>query len=199
MSNNGQLINDSVDRVYARALLEMAQERGRVDEVADEMDQLGELFKAEPQLRRLLSGRVLGKAERAASLQRLFEGRVSDTVYRFLQVLNQRDRLDKLPGIASAFADLVAEERGLIEVDIYVPQRLDATEAKEVAAALSKALGKEAVLHQYVDESLIGGLKIRVGDRLIDGSVATQLKLMRRRLIEAGREKARQAARTPEA
>lgn len=195
MSNNGQQMNDSVDRVYAGALLEMAREQGRLDEVADEVDQLAELMRAEPGLRRLLASPAVARHERASSIERIFKGNLSDTLYNFLQVLNQRGRLDKLPSISQTFADMVAQERGLIEVDIFVPERLEASLANDVAARIGKALGKETVLHQYVDPSLIGGLKIRVGDRLIDGSVATQLKHMRRQLVAAGREKARRIAR----
>lgn len=184
-----------VDRVYARALFEMALAHGeqRLDEVADEMDQLAELMRQDPGLRRLLTSHSLSVADRAASLERVFQGRVSDVLYRFLQVLNRKQRIASLAGIAEALAALVHEHRGLVEVDAFVANRLEEKQARQLADRLGQIMNKQVVLHQYVDESLIGGLKLRVGDRLIDGSVATQLRRLQHTLERAGRERARQA------
>lgn len=183
---------NQLNRVYARALFEMAEEQGALDEAADEMDQLADLLRHDASLRRLLTSRSLSTAERAESIERVFKGRVSDVLYRFLQVLNRKERIDQLAGVAQSMSDLVHEHRGLIEVDAFVPQRLDEHEADQLAQRLGQIMHKQVVLHQYVDPSLIGGLKIRVGDRLIDGSVATQLRRLRTNLERAGREQARQ-------
>lgn len=192
MSNNGEMINDSVSRAYASALVELAEADGQLSEVADELEQLSELIAREPALKSLLSTRALSVSERAGAIERLFKGQVSELVYRFLQVVNQKDRINKLAGIIDAFGDVVAERKGIVEVDIHVASKLDDAQAQRVAQGIGQSLGKEVALHQYVDEKLIGGLKIRIGDKLIDASVATQLKLMQRKLVAAGREKARQ-------
>jgi F-type H+-transporting ATPase subunit delta len=178
-------------RVYAQALLEMADEKGALDETASEVEQLQELLASQPDLTALMSTPALGAAERRELIERVFKGRVSDTTYKFLQVVNDKGRLAALPGILASFEDLLDQRRGIVEVDAYVAQRLDPAEAEQVARRIGAALRKEVVLHQYVNPDLIGGLVLRVGDQLIDGSVATQLKLMRQRLIEAGRNRAR--------
>jgi F-type H+-transporting ATPase subunit delta len=74
---------------------------------------------------------------------------------------------------------------GKIEVDVTVAQRLSDAQLEEVRRKVSTALKKDAVVHQYVDEKIIGGLVLRVGDRLIDGSVKAQLDAMRRQLLTA--------------
>ncbi|MEX0653180.1 MAG: ATP synthase F1 subunit delta [Phycisphaeraceae bacterium] len=183
---------DAVDRAYAKALFEMGEAQGLLDTLADEVDQFGELINEQPDLRRLLAGRTLAAHERTAMLERMFQGNVSDLLYRFLQVVNRKGRLSSLPGIVQAFADLMTEQRGLIEVDAFVAVRMDEKQASDVAATLGRQLKKEVVLHQYVDPELIGGIKLRLGDQIIDGSVATQLRLLRQRMIAAGRAKARQ-------
>lgn len=200
-SSNGQLrtTTDSIDRVYAQALFEMSQAQGNLEAVAAEVDELAELLKAEPELYALLTSRVLGTADRAGVIERLFKGRLSDGLYRFVQVVNAKERTGSLRGILQAFGDLVAESQGLVEVDVYVANRLDKPQADAVAESIGQALGKRVALHQYVEPDLIGGLKIRVGDRLIDGSVATQLKLMKRKMTEAGRQRARQMTAAEEA
>ena len=192
MTDQGELRTDEVNRAYAQALFEMAQEQAALDDVADEVDQLGELLRSEPGLRQLMQSPSLGVTERADILERMFSGKVSDVVYRFLQVLNRKGRLPALLGVTQAFADLVSEHQGLVEVDAFVPQRLEANEAQQVSQRIGEILKREVVLHQYVDESLIGGLKLRVGDTLIDGSVATQLKRIRRGLRDTGHNHARQ-------
>ena len=198
MSNNGEMISDSVTRAYASALVELAEADGQLSEVADELEQLGQLLASEPALKSLLASRALSASERAGALERLFKGQLSDLVYRFIQVVNQKDRIGKLAGIIDTFGEIVAESRGIVEVDVHVATKLDDAQAQRVAQGIGQSLGKEVALHQYVDEKLIGGLKIRIGDKLVDASVATQLKLMQRKLVAAGREKARQAVAASE-
>ncbi|MEX0746336.1 MAG: ATP synthase F1 subunit delta [Phycisphaeraceae bacterium] len=184
---------DAVDRAYAQALFEMGETQSALDALAEEVDDLGTLIADQPDLRRLLAGRTLAAAERAAMIERLFKGNVSELLYRFLQVVNRKGRLSSLPGITQAFSDLLAEKRGIVEVDAFVADRLDEAQAREVAATIGQHLNKEIVLHQYVDPSLIGGIKLRLGDKIIDGSVATQLRLLRQKMIDAGRARARRS------
>jgi F-type H+-transporting ATPase subunit delta len=186
---------DQVTDVYAQALVELGEQHGHLDELADEVQQLRELLQTEPDLRRLIFSRIIGQTQRAAMLQRLFQGRVSDTLYNFLQVLSRKGRLVNLPGVLTDFARKMDERRGIVPVDAFVAQPMDSAHREQVAAALGEALGGKTVqLRERVDPSLIGGLKLRIGDKQLDGSVATQLRLMRRRMIDAGREKARQQA-----
>ncbi len=192
MLSQSRIQTDAVDRAYAQALFELGRDNGELEALADEVDELGELLAEQPDLRRLIRSPAIAAQERAGLIGRLFEGRVSPTMYRFLQVVTRKDRLASLAGIVQAFADLMAEHRQLVEVDVFVAQRLDEAAAKEVAERIGEVLGREVVLHQYVDEELIGGLKIRVGDKLIDGSVANQLKLLRQRMGRVGRERARE-------
>ncbi len=188
---NGPQMIDPIGRVYAGVLLDLAEQAGRTDAIADEVEQLMELLRADPGLRRLIACRAIRREERSAMLSRLFEGRVDDVLYRLIRVLNDKDRLTALPAVLGAFDEMLVERKGIVEADVFVARRLEESELAEVKASLERALGKEVVVHPYVDESLIGGLKIRVGDRLIDGSVATQLRRMRQKLVEAGRNRAR--------
>ena len=191
VSTDAEQRTDSVSRVYAQALLELAQADGAADAIAEEVAELQALIRREAGLDKLLSTRTLNSAQRTALVEQLFKGKVSDVLYRFIQVVNRKDRLGALSGILSAYRVRVAEARGEIDVDVYVAQALSDGDGRGVAESIGQAVGKRVHLHQHVDPELIGGLKVRVGDRLIDGSVATQLKTMKRKLVEAGREQAR--------
>lgn len=185
--------SDPVARVYAEALLQLAESQGNVDAVADEVDQIEELLRGEPKLRQMLESPAIGTDQRRDLIERVFKGRVSDTTFKFFQVVNAKKRASALPKILAAFTQLLAEKRGIVEVNVQVAQRLSSDEAKQVGDRIAAALNKCVVLHQFVDESLIGGMIIRVGDQVIDGSVATQLRSLKRKLIERGRDRARQA------
>jgi len=184
---------DSVSKVYAQALFDLADDAGQIEAIADELVQIGQLIEHQDQLKLLLDSKSLSIIERQGIIRRVFEGRVSDLLCRFLQVVNKKDRLGWLAGIAVAFAKLVADKHGIVEVDVYVARLLDDNQASRIAQVLGKVLGgKEVVIHQHEQPYLVGGVKIRVGDQLIDGSVATQLKLMEQNMMVVGREKARQ-------
>jgi F-type H+-transporting ATPase subunit delta len=177
--------NSQVVSRYARALLQLANESGQAEAIRGDMNGLGEVFTASPELARHLADPAVSQASRAGLLQRVFAGRVNPTVMKFLGVLNVKGRLGLLPEIIEAYDDLLEEQLGNVEVDVTVAQRLDAGQLEQVRQRVSQALGRQAVVHQYVDESIIGGLVLRVQDKLIDASVRFQLDQMRRRLMAA--------------
>lgn len=185
-------VTDSVSRVYAQALLELAEEAGQIDAIAQEVNDLAALLAGNDDLQRLFDSRAIGTEARGQMIERVFQGKVSPTLYQFLRVVNAKDRLDALPAIFIAFGEKLDEKRGIVKVDAHVAAALDAGQADRVAAAVGESLGgKKVLLNQHIDPKLIGGLKLRIGDEMIDASVATQLKLVQRRLIATGHEKAR--------
>jgi F-type H+-transporting ATPase subunit delta len=187
---------ESVDKVYAQALYEIAEQAGQTDAIGEELKDLGQLIQTQPDLAKLIDSRVLRAESLASAIQSIFEGKVSDTLYRFLQVLNRKGRIANLPGVIVEYKRLYEEKHGVVEVEAFVANRLDDSQASQVAAGVGKAIGRNVILKQHVDPSLIGGLKLRVGDRLIDGSAATQLKILRQRIVQEGREKARSIRET---
>ncbi len=191
MSQHTNNTVNSLERVYAQALLDLAQQAKQTSDIADELEQLGDLINQQPQLLAVLANRLLSVAERASTLEKVFKGRVSDLLYRFLLVVNNKHRLDSLPGIVHGYKQLLDEQSGVVEADVHVAAPLSDSETQSIAGRISQAIDRNVVLRQHVDPNLIGGLKVRVGDRLIDGSVATQLRLIRHALAEAGHENAR--------
>lgn len=187
--------SDAAGRVYAQALVELAESEGQLDGVADEVAELSQLIDDNADLRRLIENPILEQSARAGMIERVFEGNVSDLLYRFLHVVNRKDRLASLSGICAALANIVAERRNQLEVNAFVAKPLDQAAAGRVADGIGASLSKEVTLVQHVDESLIGGLKLRIGDQMIDASVQSQLRRIEQQLMAAGREKARAAAK----
>lgn len=180
---------DALAKVYARSLFELATDAGGTDklmEVADELEQICELAREDKKINLFLSSPIVDVKARGKALSAIFTNRITDLMLRFLLVLNNKGRLDRLESIETAFDQLVQEAFGRIEVDVITPVAIDAELIATIKEKISTVLGKEPVLHPYVDESLLGGIKLRIGDQLIDGSVQTRLRKLSEELKNNG-------------
>jgi F-type H+-transporting ATPase subunit delta len=171
---------------YAQAMLELANESHSADSVGTELRDLRQIVETDPQFAQVVSDPAIGNDERDRFLRKVFEGRASQVVLNFLLLLNEKSKLVLLAGISGAYDDLLEKQQGKVEVDVTTAQDLSADQIETVRQKISEALGRTAVVHQYLDPSIIGGLILRVQDQLIDGSVRAQLSAMRNRLL-AGR------------
>ncbi|MEM6750496.1 MAG: ATP synthase F1 subunit delta [Planctomycetota bacterium] len=180
-----------IARVYARSLVDLADAAGQTDEVGDEMAQIAELVGQHDDLRLLLEHPAMSDAERLGAVKSVFEGKVCDLTMRFLQVVGRRGRLPALGSIAAAVSQLLAERRGEVSIETVFSVEPPHEQMDGLRHRLGEALGGKAVrLESKVDPALLGGLRLRVGDKLIDGSVASALARVRRNLAEAGRSAA---------
>jgi F-type H+-transporting ATPase subunit delta len=169
---------------YAQSLLELAFEQGQAEAIGAELAQIGEALAGDERIQLFLESPNIGAEQRMQVLEKAL-GDVSPLLRNFLRVLNRRGMSGKLAQIIEAFDEMLDERLGKVEVDVTVAIRLSPEELEDVRRRISTALGKDAVVHQYVDDSIIGGMILRVGDRIIDPSVRHQLEAMRRKLLNA--------------
>jgi F-type H+-transporting ATPase subunit delta len=170
---------------YAEAMLQLANEGNSAKETGQELRDLRQILDTIPDFAQVLADPAIGHEERGQLLTNVFKGRASKLVFDFLQLLNEKGRLSALAGIAGAYDELLDSQQGIVEVDVTVAQRLDDSQMEAVRKKVSDALKRDAVVHQYVEPSIIGGLILRVQDQLIDGSVRAQLQAMRHKLRAA--------------
>lgn len=170
---------------YATALIELANERNLTQPIADDLGGLRQVLAENPAFRAYLGDPSVGDTERAELLQRVFQDKLQPLLAHFLEVLAAKGKLGHLDQIADAYDDLLDEQLGKIEVDVTVAQQLSPEQLEDVRRKVSTALSKDAVVHQYVDESIIGGLILRVQDKLIDASVKTQIQKLKEQLLVA--------------
>lgn len=178
---------DALASVYARSLFQLAEQAGgqdKIEEVNDELEQILELTRRDPVFAEFLTSPIVDAKARADSLRRILDGRVTDLTLRFLLVLNNKGRLPKFESIAEAYSSLMQEAFGRIEVDVHTAGELGPEAVEAIRTRVRDALGREPVLHTYVDPSMIGGVRLRIGDRLIDGSVSRRLRRLRDELLE---------------
>ncbi len=186
---------DALANVYAKSLYELANQAGgqeKITEVLGELEQLIELSRSDRQFREFLASPVIDHAKRAESLRGIFSNRITDLTLRFLLVLNNKGRLNHLEPIAEAYDHLVQQAFGRIEVDVYTATTIERHQLDQLSARIRQALGREPVLHPYTDPTMLGGLKLRIGDELIDGSVASKLRRIKRDLLTEGAARLRE-------
>lgn len=185
---------DALARIYASALFEKAEQAGGQDAIESTLAELEDILaiaREDARFAEFLTSQILPAEKREASLRTIFKDRVSDLTRNFLLVLNEKGRLDHLGAIAAAYDERLQERFGRIEVDVYAASPIDDAQAGAIEGRLREVLGKEPVLHRYVDESMLGGLRLRIGDQLVDASVSTQLRRMRERLGASGADEIR--------
>lgn len=180
---------DALAAVYAQSLFELAYEQGgqeAAESIGGEIEDIVELARGDAGFSEFLASRVLGVDAREATLRSIFTGRCSTLVLHFLLLLNRKGRLSHLPPIVAAYDQIVQERFGRIEVDVFTASPIDDAQLSSIRDKLAEAIGKQPVMHPYTDASMLGGLKLRIGDQLIDASVSSRLQAMRERLIDRG-------------
>ncbi len=186
---------DAIAQVYAKSLYELANDAGgreKIVELAEELDQICELARGDRTFREFLASPIINTKARGEAIRRIFHGRVTDLALRFLLVLNNKARLRRLESIRAAFDQLVHDALGRVEVDIYTPGPLGPEQLDTIKQRIQGALGKDPVLYSYTDAAMIGGVRLRIGDQLIDGSVASRLRRLRQHLLTLGGSAVRQ-------
>jgi len=189
---------DALANIYARALFDAVDAKGGragIESVLGQLEDILEMARQDGRFSEFLASRAVPASHRGESLQRMFGGRADAEVVNFLRVLNDKSRLSHLPAIVAAYDALAQAKFGRVEIDVYTAEPLSADGLNGVRSKLASALGKDVVLHPYTDGSMIGGIKFRIGDQLVDASVATQLRTLRDQLDGRGASELRARAK----
>jgi F-type H+-transporting ATPase subunit delta len=177
---------DAIAQVWAHSLLVLAGADGSEDALLDELDGLVELFEREPRVESLLAGPLVGDATKRALIETALRGRASDLFVDAVQVLRRKRRLGILRAVARAYRAGWLERRGRIEVRVSSATPLAADAREALTAAARRRTGREPIVSERVDPSLIGGLVVRIGDDKFDASIARELARFEHDLLEAG-------------
>jgi F-type H+-transporting ATPase subunit delta len=180
---------DALARTYAASLYELSEARAGkagVEECLGELEEILDLARGNAKFSEFMSSRSVAAEARGRSIDKIFRGVVSDTTVKFLQVLNKKGRMSHLPAIVQAFDNIVQSKLGRVEVDAYTAEPLSAEGSERLRDQLARALSREVVIHAYTEPAMIGGVKLRIGDQLVDASVATRLRRMKDQLEGQG-------------
>ena len=177
--------NTPIATRYARALLQLANQSGQAEPIRDELRAIRQVLDTNPTFAAMLADPSVSEARHAALIDRTFKGRATPLMMNFLGLLNSKGRISVLRDIVDVYEGLIEEQLGNVDVDVTVAQALSPEQLEQVRQRVSSAIGRNAIVRQHVDDSIIGGLVLRVQDKLIDASVRFQLEMMRRQLLAA--------------
>lgn len=175
----------TVARSYAETLFELARREDAVDAYAEAMDVVARLIAENPRFRLFLETPRIGAEDKKAAVRRAFEDRLPRHVVSFVLVTIDRRRQRLLRDIAYEYRMLLDEHMGREHVHVTLARSVDDATGRLIAERLSRVIGKEAIPHIVVKPEIVGGLIVRTGDMIFDGSVRRHLDDMRRRLLQA--------------
>lgn len=182
------MLNQAVARRYARALFDLAQEQGLIDQVDQELGTVVSFIQENQALRAVMDDVLVTPEKKRVLVEKLFTNALSPLVMNFLLVVVRKRREAHFFEIHRAYLDLANEARGVVEVEVRSAFALPEETIAGLQGRLESRLGKRVKFQTQVAPELIGGLVVRVGDELMDGSVKTRLQRMHNRLIRSKAE-----------
>lgn len=169
-----------VAKRYAKAIFALAASKKKQDKVAEDMGALKVAFAESADLQAVLLAPIYSRAEQVKVIEALSKKLKADTLSaNFFKTLAENRRLDSLCAIAEEYNALLREEKGEVLAKVISATPLSAAQKKEVQAKLKSSLGKKVEIDVQVDESLLGGLVVRLGSTMLDASVASKLDRIR--------------------
>ncbi len=186
MAESGEPVSGVAER-YASALFDLARDENALDAVAKELDDFRQMLDESDELSALVRSPAFTSDEQTRAVSAVLDkAGVTGLGGKLIKTAAKNRRLFAVPDMIIAFRRMLAKERGEISATVTSAEPLSDAQLKALKAALKEAIGKDPLLEQKVDESLIGGLIVQVGSRMIDTSLKTKLNSMKYAMKEAG-------------
>ena len=175
---------EEIAEVYARALFDVAKERDVLDEIHDELGQFVEELDENRDLQVFFFSPYFSSQEKKDGISKMISG-ADDNFVRFLELLAERHRMPAVFRIKKDFDELYAEERKLLPVTITSAIELDKSLVKDIRKKIEEQTDRKVELTTKVDPDVLGGLVLRVGNKVLDGSIRSRLERLRKQVAKA--------------
>lgn len=179
------MLLETVANRYAEALYSMAKEKGEHKAQLKELEHVYEIIRAHPSLGRAIQSPTIPSAVKRSILQQLLGKRVSQRTLHFFYLLVDKNRELYVKAVVESFRELLRRDEGVVKCRAEVAAPIDETLKGALMEQLKKVTGSKIELEVVENPSLLGGAVLTIGDRLIDGSFASQLTHMRQRFVQA--------------
>lgn len=165
---------------YAKSLVDLAQEKGKLDEVYKDMKSIDATFESSRDLKLVFKSPIITADKKLSIIKSLFEGKISELTYKFLTLLIKKGREENFHETANAFISHYNVIKQITPVKITSAVKLDAGLVQSIVNNLKKKENlKEVELHEFVNPEMIGGFILQYGDKMIDSSVSRNLNSLR--------------------
>jgi len=173
-----------VSKTYAKALFELAVEGQMVDQILAEYEFVKDSFDEFPEFLEIVKSPKIQVDEKIKILEETFGEKVSDTLINFFKILVDKKRSNVIRDVYDDFSVFVNEEKGLVVARVESVIPLEANEIEALEAKLSKVTGKTVTIDNVINPDIMGGLVVKVGDKVVDGSVKHKLENLKHELAE---------------
>ncbi|KEP71020.1 ATP synthase F0F1 subunit delta [Thioclava dalianensis] len=180
-------ISASIAGRYALAIFDLSREANDVKALEADVDALSAALEGSDELREVIASPIYTRDQQSGAIAALAQKMgLSAPMGNGLQLMAAKRRLFTLPQLLRRLNALIAEEKGEVTADVVSASELSAAQAKSLAATLKKQTGKTVKLNTAVDESLIGGMIVKLGSRMIDTSIKSKLASLKNAMKEVG-------------
>lgn len=180
----GDVRTQRIAKVYAESLYGAAEKAGDLETVIQELESIvRDVLPSDPRIGVLMSSAALGRDARSAIIEKAFKDRISVTLYGFLQVLNSHERLEVLKSIARSLRGIFEERSRNVRVYVTSAVALNENELSRIGDVIQARMNLKPIMVSIVDPSILGGVKIRVGDRQYDATVKTRIENIRNQIL----------------
>jgi F-type H+-transporting ATPase subunit delta len=174
---------DELAQVYARALFEVARERGKLDLLREQLVQFAEALEGDRQLAIFFFSPYFSTAEKEQGLERVLDG-ADESFVNFLRLLIEKHRMPVLFRIRHEYQRLWDEENKVLPVEITSAIELDSATTESLGTRIGERAGRKVTLAANVDPEIIGGIIVRVGNSILDASIRNRLEQLRRQVAQ---------------
>lgn len=180
--------NHAVANRYAVALFELAKEKQALEQTEKELQLIKAVFEQTPELKKVLEHPRVSEEQKKQLLFDSFKEATSEHVLHTLELLLQRNRIAAIESVIDKVQQLIFEEKNVASAKVYTVKPLSDEVKAELASTFAKKVGKsELIIENIVASDLIGGIKIRIGNRIFDGTIKGQLDRLERQLVAGTR------------
>ena len=174
-----------ISKTYGEALFELAVEENKTEIMLEEINGMKQVFFENPEYLKFLNHPRISGEEKVKTTESIFEGRIEKELIGFLNIIITKGRTENLPEILDYFLDRVKEFKGIGVAHVTTPFELKEEKKEAICKKLLATTNyKEMEMHYSVDEKLLGGMQIRIGDRVIDSSIQTKLNQLQKDLLK---------------
>lgn len=178
------MLENAVARRYAQAFFTIASEKTLVDKLELELGTVVTAINENEELKKVMDHQLISPENKKAIIENLFSGEVSELTINLLDVVIEKYRASYIPAIYDEFVSYANDLRNMADAQITTAVELSESDLEAIKSKLAAATGKTIRLQSEVDPSLIGGVMVRIGDKVIDGSLAGRLTRLKEDLLQ---------------
>lgn len=175
-------MSSSLARRYAQALFLSSQEKDLLDQVQEELKLFVETMDGSKELSQIMDRELIPPEDKKAIIEKVFTGKISSQTVNFLKLVVDKRREKYLREMLAEYTALADTARNMLEAEVKTAAELSPQQQETIKKGIAAFTGKDVRLKVEVDESLLGGVVIKIGDRVYDGSARQQLSSLKKRL-----------------